>query len=104
MSRFPTRAGYLHVRLPWTAFRSEAASSGKAEAAAPATLDPEQISYIGLRYVCVDGASTPLGDRDALSFLSPAFFPHPGMSSGAQLEWSLPARHAGSPRQMRWRR
>lgn len=49
MSRFPTRAGYLHVRLPWTAFRSEAASSGKAEAAAPATLDPEQISYIGLR-------------------------------------------------------
>ena len=57
VSRFPTRAGYLHVRLPWTAFRSEAASSGKAEAAAPATLDPEQISYIGLRYLSAEGST-----------------------------------------------
>ena len=49
VARFSTRAGYLHIRIPWTAFRSESASLGKAEPASQVSLDPGSISYIGLR-------------------------------------------------------
>mmetsp|Transcript_37095 Transcript_37095/g.82525 ORF Transcript_37095/g.82525 Transcript_37095/m.82525 type:complete len:614 (+) Transcript_37095:97-1938(+) len=41
-SRFPTRVGYLHVRLPYNTFRPEQAGQPP--------LDPAHISYIGLRY------------------------------------------------------
>ena len=49
MARFSTRPGYLHIRIPWTAFRSESASLGKADSASQAPLEPGNISYIGLR-------------------------------------------------------
>ncbi|KAG1670564.1 hypothetical protein FOA52_012136 [Chlamydomonas sp. UWO 241] len=42
-ARFPTRAGYQHVRLPWSAFRDEGAKGQP-------TFDPAAIAYVGVRY------------------------------------------------------
>lgn len=41
-ARFATRSGFTHVRLPWDTFRSDTSD--------PSPLQPDNISYIGLRY------------------------------------------------------
>jgi hypothetical protein len=43
-ARFPTKAGYLHVRVPWTSFRPENPDLNLPP------LNPEKIGYMGLRY------------------------------------------------------
>ena len=45
-ARFPTKAGYLHVRVPWTSFRPESPDLSPP----PPPLDPKNINYLGLRY------------------------------------------------------
>lgn len=41
-ARFPTKTGYLHIRMPWTSFRPESPDLPP--------LSPENISYMGIKY------------------------------------------------------
>lgn len=53
-ARFPSRVGYLHVRMPWTAFRAEGPNQPP--------LNPVDIDYMGVRY---EFRRSPLAARAA---------------------------------------